>query len=484
MNIPLAMIFLGSLIFCAHVFNSLFDRTKIPNALLLMLIGILVGPVLKLINEDHFGSVGPVFTTATLIIIMFESGIHLKIEALLKSIGSALLLTVFNFVVSVAVATVAAHYLSGIEFSSALFFGVIVAGTSSAIVIPMVKQLSMNKEGENILLLESALSDVLCLVVGLALLEGLKAGSVSIVDVLNNIWKSFLIAAAIGVISSLVWAVIINKIRLVENYTFTTLAFVFMIYGISELLGLNGGIAALMFGITLGNAYLIKMDFLTSEMAPKKLLSSEESFFAELVFILTTYFFVYVGVCIQFSDPMVYVIALLIIVAITMIRPLFIRFFTKSSLPVRDKTFMAIMAPKGLVPIILASLPLQLGIAGGEEIKNLAYALVLVSIVFASVLVIVFSNDNMIPAFLKRFLAVGAAHDLGGTDAEHEGSTESGFSLAKNEESTSDQSDSVASEKEDQNALSNRSEAEQDGSAADSAEPTNDTPTPDPNKSE
>lgn len=45
MNIYLTIIALGLLIFFSHLFNELFDRTKIPNVLLLLLIGNIIGSV-------------------------------------------------------------------------------------------------------------------------------------------------------------------------------------------------------------------------------------------------------------------------------------------------------------------------------------------------------------------------------------------------------------------------------------------------------
>ena len=75
MNIYTIVISLGLLIFFSHAFNELFDRTKIPNVLLLLLIGIIVGPIGGIVSKDFFGQLGNVFTTITLIVILFESGV-------------------------------------------------------------------------------------------------------------------------------------------------------------------------------------------------------------------------------------------------------------------------------------------------------------------------------------------------------------------------------------------------------------------------
>ncbi|HON69946.1 MAG TPA: hypothetical protein PL153_02685, partial [Tenuifilum sp.] len=69
MNSSLTILFLGIIIFLAHWFSGIFDRKGIPDVLLLMLVGILFGPILKLVKHDDFGIAGPMFTSLTLVII-------------------------------------------------------------------------------------------------------------------------------------------------------------------------------------------------------------------------------------------------------------------------------------------------------------------------------------------------------------------------------------------------------------------------------
>ncbi|MGB0887339.1 MAG: cation:proton antiporter [Vicingaceae bacterium] len=405
MNVPLIIIMIGLLIFGAHLFNGLFKFTKIPNVLILLVIGIVAGPILGFVNEGHFGKVGPIFTSITLVLILFESGTNLKIGELFKSIGSAFLLTLFNFLASAIIGTVVAvTFFSDIDFLSATFFGVIIAGTSSAVVIPIIKQLKMNEKGYTTLMLESALSDVLCLVIGLALLQAMKQGVFEMGAILNAIWKSFLFAFLIGFAGGFVWSIIIKFTRILDNSKVMNLAMVFIVYGITEYLGLNGGIAVLIFGITLGNAYLLQDTRFKKIFPAKELLTNEKDFFSELVFIMSTFFFVYVGICMKFGSVGVYALALLIVVGVIMVRPLSIKLLVKTKMSFKDLGIMSIMAPKGLVPAILASIPIQYGLAGGESIQMLSFAVVLLSIIICSILVIILSQNPFKIGYLKTVL--------------------------------------------------------------------------------
>lgn len=399
MDIAYVVVFLGILIFCAHLFNELFNKTKIPNVLLLLIIGIILGPVTGIVDVSFFGQVGSVFTTLTLIIILFESGISLKFSELKRSIGSATFITLFNFLGSAAIATLLASFLGRLDWISSVFLGAIVGGTSSAVVIPMVRQLNIGEKSQVILYLESVLSDVLCLVIGLALLEGMQVGEINIGGVLSQMWKSFLFAAILGVFGGTVWAVLLKNIRSIKNSMFTTMAFVFILYGFAEALGFNGGIATLMFGIMLGNSESINNNRIFKKIfiiQTTNLTDSERDFFGEIVFIVQTYFFVYVGISIQFGNLWTYLIGLLAVGLIILYRPLVTKIFAPRGLHFRDLTTMSIMAPKGLVPAVLASIPLQMGLMNGEKIQDLGYSIVLFSILISSVLVIAFSKDPLI----------------------------------------------------------------------------------------
>jgi len=402
MNIQTVVIFLGLLIFFSHTFNELFSRTKIPNVLLLLIIGIIIGPISGLVKKEFFGEMGNVFTTLTLIIILFESGAGLRFSELKKAIGPASLITVLNFIITVAFTVLIVPLFTDINRINAIFLGAIIGGTSSAVVIPMVKQLKLGEKNTAILFLESALSDVLCLVVGLALLEGMKMGAIDIKAVGNKMWKAFLFAAIIGLGGGFIWSLVLNKIRGIKNSMFTTMAFLFVLYGIVELLGLNGGIAALLYGIVLGNCHKIggsKAYQSIFRITSEGLNDDEKKFFSEIVFLLQTYFFVYVGINLQFGTFTSYLIGAVLVGLIIIARPLGVKLIADRKSPTSEVAIMSVLTPKGLVPAVLASIPFQLGLPYGNELMDMGYAVVLFSIIICSVLVIILSKN---PLFFKK----------------------------------------------------------------------------------
>ncbi len=438
---PLVLIFLGALIFLTHFFNGTFKYTRVPTPLLLLTLGIVIGPVLGLVKMEDFGKVAAYFSVLTLIFLLFESGINLRLDELRKSFGRASLMTVFNFFLSASIATWVlmlaskVYYDNQIDLLSASFFGAIVGGTSSAVVIPIVKQLKTDKDCETLLVLESALSDVLCLVVGLALFGAMRNGNFDMAALANSLWQSFLIAGALGCLCGWIWTLVLKQIRDLENPAFTSFAFAIIVYGVCEYFSLNGGISVLAFGITVGNAQTLNNTVMGSLLKSEGLRATEKSFFSELVFLFGTLFFVLVGISMEFGEPMVYMWAFVIVIGITLVRPFSIRLFANQShLSFKDRAIMAVMAPKGLVPAILATLPIIEGVKIGSQIlidkgriiKDITFAVVLLSIIVTAILVIFLGSRPDDAGILMKVLGEEKKNKdaLRADEGEVEGETE------------------------------------------------------------
>lgn len=401
MQLTTILIALGLLIFLSHVLNALFHKIRISHVLVLILIGLLVGPVLGWMTPAYLGQFGSVFTTITLIVILFESGTSLDLNTLKKSILEASLLTILNFVMVMGIGYTVGMLMLNLDQLHSLFLGAALGGTSSAVVIPMVRQLKPGPKASTILYLESALSDVLCLVVALALLGGISTGEVSVGGIFQSMGISFLFAILLGVVVGFFWILLLKKLlKSIDNTMFTSFALAFILYGIAEEMNLNGGICILSYGIVvgnIGNSSFVKKWLKESEDVA--LNQSERSFFSEIVFIFQTYFFVYIGMSIQLNDPWHILVGSIFVVASFAFRPLTGKVLRMKDMDARDVNLISVMGPKGLVAAVLASLPLQNAltrsadmrfetlVTSGQTIQNVAYAVVLISIVLCSVLV-------------------------------------------------------------------------------------------------
>ena len=400
MDISLILIALGLLIFFAHIFSSAFAKTRIPSVLLLMLIGLLLGPVTGLIDPSSFGTVGSVFTTVTLICILFQSGTSLDLQVLGKSIGPASLATLLNFAVMMGIGLLLGLYMLDLSVLQSCFLGAALGGTSSAVVIPMVNQLKPSGKAATILNLESALSDIVCLIVAMSLFESFETGSVNANSILVNILVTMLVSYAIGAAFGFVWIVVLKQwLSNMANSMFTTFALAFIVYGLTNLIGMNGGMAILAFGIATANFHMspLAKRSMAERAADMTLSDNDRNFYSEIVFILQTYFFVYIGISIRFNNWYSLLAGAIFVALAFGTRYLTMSLMGKKGISKRDRRLMRILGPKGLVAAVLASLPLQWAqstqqapdiVEACQTIQDVAYAVVLFSIITCSLLVI------------------------------------------------------------------------------------------------
>lgn len=377
----------GILVFLAHLFSALFSRTRVPDVLLLMLIGLLLGPIAGLVGPQNFGSVGPFFSTVTLVILLFEGGVSLDLDVLVASFRDMVALTAASFFLAMAAVGAVGYFLLHLQPVVGLMLGAIVASTSPAVIVPLTRKLDMGEHPRSVLLMESALSDVLSIVIALAILAGYQLGKLRVGVLIGQIIATLLLAAILGVLAACFWSSLLRRVRSLENSIFTTPAFVFILFGGVEALGYSGYIAALAFGATLGNIEAFHKVRPLRGLLPARpitLNQTERDFIAEIVFLLAAFFFIYIGISMRLTRLHLALLGLALSAAIMVLRIPAAYFTLSRSISVRDASLISVMTPKGLAAAVLASIPLQEHIPGGDVIQHVTYAMVFFSIVLTS----------------------------------------------------------------------------------------------------
>lgn len=409
MNIALVIVFIGAIIFLAHFFEEFFKRTRIPDVLILFILGLIAGPLTSLIKPEHFGLIGYVFTTVTLVFILFEGSMGLCVDSIKSSWKGTLNVSLTNFFATMLVSGVLFFAFSPLGLMASLMLGAIIGGTSSIVVIPLVNQLRMSKSSRSILILESAFTDLLCIMFALAFLEGLKFGTFNPGAMFGKIVSSFIMGALFGIAGALTWSILLNKVRTIKNSLFMTPAFVFIIYGLAELLGYSGAISSLTFGFALANINLFSFKLIDKYITHKRITlnSEEKAFQSEIVFLLKTFFFIFMGISIHLSNIIWMLTGLFITIILFVVRILVVRYSAPRSTSRNDALLMAAIVPKGLAAAVLASIPLQQGLKGGEFIQSVVFSVILFSILITSLLIFLLDKlpavSNLYNRFMKHF---------------------------------------------------------------------------------
>lgn len=379
---------IGLMVFLAHFFAALFARTRVPDVLLLMLVGIALGPVGHLLTPADFGKVGAVLSNLAFVIILFESGLTLDIGVLQSAVGTTLRLSLSTAALTFASATVAG-LASGLPLLQSTLLGSILAATATSVVIPMVKSLRVGGTVGTVLVLEAALTDVLCIVATNSLIGVATMGKLEPLRMVGNILSALVFAAVLGVLAGAVWLALLGRVRRFDNSMFTTVAWALMVFGVADELGFSGAVAVVALGATLTNKERFRITELPGLRGRQiaELDDADFAFFGELLFLLKTFFFLYLGLSMRMPSLQNLGWALVILLPLYIGRHALVRLFVPRTVPASHATVATVMVPKGLAAAVLASLPLQAGVAHGEALQELGYLVVMLSIFLTAVAV-------------------------------------------------------------------------------------------------
>ena len=409
-KIGLIIAIIGLLIFAAHLFSAIFSKRRIPDVLFLIIIGLVIGPLTHWVDSEKLTLLGSILSAVTLVLILFESGIQLGFKTLKDSFKPSLKLTALNFIISAIAVWLLSWLVLKIDPIISLMLGCVLGGTASAVVIPTVRQLRMSQKSAAILILEAAIGNVFSIVLALALLEAIKSQHVEFGMIFGTIFSSFILATVIGLLGSIFWALILDKVRNIKYSVLTTPAFVFIIYGVNEWMGYSGAIAALAFGIGMANIDGIYDSLLKKviKKRPANLNDTERALFSELVLLLKTFFFVYVGMSIQLTYWQPIVIGLGLTLVLYTLRIPVVRFAIskKDRIPDKEQMYMSAIDPKGLTAAVLATQAVAYisDLQTGLFIKNVVFSVILCSIVINSILIPLIAREKLLYRIYQHLL--------------------------------------------------------------------------------
>ena len=106
---------LGGIVVLAFLANRLAGWTRVPDVVVLMAAGMLLGPVFHLLDPSRFEAFARGFGALALILILFEAGLDLEFRNTLRHLPGGVLLAVLSYGLSlVAIAAADGHRIAPI----------------------------------------------------------------------------------------------------------------------------------------------------------------------------------------------------------------------------------------------------------------------------------------------------------------------------------------------------------------------------------
>jgi cell volume regulation protein A len=394
---------LGGLLVIAFTANRLFTWTRVPDVVVLMAAGVVLGPVLHFAKPAQFVQITHAFGTLALLLILFEGGLELNIRETIRHFPGGLVFGVLSYGLAFVIIGAVAHFGLRISYLNSALVGAVLGCTSSTVILPVLQQLGAREPVKVVLLIESTLGDVLgVLTVGL-LLDVRSGATTGGGDAMRALAVQILIPLSAAFVVGFAWSRLVPYLTDQRFWQVLTFAIVLLIYSVTESLHGNGLLAVLGFGLTLSNLPARKNSVTESGFWFQPRIAPHEkilSFHSELSFLVRTFFFVTIGVVVDLSGlGLLWIVIPGILAAIFLARWLAVQSSRWSWSDVRpeERELMTWIFPRGLITIVLALQVLEAVDTGLSFLSGLAF----VAILFTNLLVIVGGirmRKNTVPA--------------------------------------------------------------------------------------
>ena len=388
---PFSILILFSLtIVVGYVGSYIFSKTRIPDVILLLFFGMIVGPLFHLVDTAIFLTISPFLAALAILIILFDAGLNMDFYQMVHSFSRSMFLAVLEILLGIVVVAFVSMQLFGFDLLRGMLLGTILGGTSSTIVIVVVSRLKMNEKAKTFLNLESIITDPMVVVIAIVLIGMITQSAVQ--SPVNSILATFSIGAVLGILAGVIWLIVLYRLHGRPFDYMLTLAVLFLLYTFVESTGGSGAIAALLFGLVLGNGLTFS-----------KILKSKKregfghllrTFQSEVSFFIRSFFFVYLGLIVSINPTyLIYGIGISVLLIITRIAAVQLSTI-KMGLTKLEKNISMHMAPRGLATAVLAQLPISYGIAGAQIFSDIAFVVILATMIYTTIAVKICSKEK------------------------------------------------------------------------------------------
>ena len=354
---------------------------RIPGIVLLLIIGVLLGPDISgVIQPDTLGSALSVITGFAVAVILFEGGLNLKIQRLKRERRAIRQMITIGGVVTVVGGMLTTRWLFGWDWRTSVLFGTLVMVTGPTVINPLLRRFKVKRNVSVVLEAEGVLLDAVGAVVAMVALEvalSPKAGPVATAVMLVS---RLGFGALVGLLGGVLLVTLLkrrNKVPEGLENVFTLCLILAMFQGSNVFLPESGIVAVTIAGVLVGN-------FQT--YIQRELVEFKEALTVMLIGML----FILLAADVRLVD--VYALGfpgiIVVLVLMFVVRPINVFVGTFGTrLSWREKCFISWIGPRGIVAAAVASLfALKLntyGISGGNELRALVFMVITVTVLSA-----------------------------------------------------------------------------------------------------
>ncbi|QZD87131.1 cation:proton antiporter [Qipengyuania psychrotolerans] len=357
-------------------------RTGLPAIVLMLIAGFLAGPVFGIFDPEHaFGELLEPMVAVGVALILFEGGLSLDFRELRHTGSAVMRLATVGVALGWLLGALAGIYIAGLAPEVAILFGGILVVTGPTVVIPLLRQSSVQSRPASILKWESIVNDptgALCAVIAYEYFRKIaEQPGASLFEVVPPLIIAAILAGLIGYVAALAIAWAFPRGAVPEYLKVPVLlTAVVGVFVVSNLIEHEAGLVAVtVMGVALANMNVSS-------------LRSIHPFKENIAVLLVSGIFILLSASLRIEDIQYinWQIALFLLALLFVVRPATILIsLLGTNIPWNERLFLGWIAPRGIVLVAISGLFAlrlsDLGFADGNLLIGLSFAVVVVTIV-------------------------------------------------------------------------------------------------------
>lgn len=368
------ILFIGLLFLVSILASVISARLGAPLLLVFLVLGMGLGEEGLGLEFDDV-QIAHLIGSMALAVILFDGGLRTSTSSFRVGLAPAISLATLGVVATAVITGLFATWILDLHWMYGLLIGAIVGSTDAAAVFSLLHtaRLELKQRVAATLEIESGSNDPMAIFLTLMLVELILAGERSLTwAVIHEFVLQMGLGASLGLAGGWVGGRLINALPLSAGlYPLLALASGLLIFGVTAMLGGSGFLAVYLAGLVIGNTRVQSVQNI-------RRFHDGVAWIAQIVMFLMLGLLVTPSALLAFWQE-----ALMIALALMFIaRPLAV---VLSLLPfrfsLREQTFIGWVGLRGAVPIILAIFPLLAGLEHAETFFNVAFFVVLISLV-------------------------------------------------------------------------------------------------------
>ncbi|HEX7027800.1 MAG TPA: potassium/proton antiporter [Gammaproteobacteria bacterium] len=392
------LILFGGLLFLLNILaTTLSPRLGVPLSLAFLVTGMLAGE--EGLGGFHYDDVQSAYLIGSLAlaVILFDGGLRTDVRNFRVALRPSILLATIGVILTTAVCGLFASWILDLPLTEGMLIGAIVGSTDAAAVFSVLNMqgLSLKSRVAATLEIESGINDPMAIFLTIVLVEFLSAGQPLGISLLGVFVWQMGAGGIMGILGGRLLAYGVSRLTLSPGlYPLLVLFGGVSIFGLTAVMGGSGFVAVYLAGLIVGNRL-------------SRGLYDIQRFHDGIASLAQISLFVILGLLVTPSELLPYASGALAValVLIFVARPIAVGLCL---LPFRfgwrEQMFISWVGLRGAVPIVLAMFPWLAGLEQWHLFFNIAFFIVLVSLVLQGATVAPFARwlDLQVPSASSR----------------------------------------------------------------------------------